>query len=92
MKRGDTIQGRTLYKGGHYLRKYGIYIMTLVTGRHLPYAKILRIIHQREYLDAIYVNKLQHPPVKFIFQGHILSWHEVLTGQIRSIFPNVVVP
>ena len=22
-KRGDTIQGRTLYKGGHYLRKYG---------------------------------------------------------------------
>ena len=21
----DTIQGRTLYKGGHYLRKYGIY-------------------------------------------------------------------
>ena len=44
-----------------------IYIMTLVTGRHLPYAKILRIIHQREYLDAIYVNKLQHPPVKFIF-------------------------
>ena len=33
----------------------------IVTGRHLPYAKILRIIHQREYLDAIYVNKLQHP-------------------------------
>ena len=24
MKKGDTIQGRTLYKGGHYLRKYGI--------------------------------------------------------------------
>ena len=24
-KRGDTIQGRTLYKGGHYLRKYGIW-------------------------------------------------------------------
>ena len=23
MKKGDTIQGRTLYKGGHYLRKYG---------------------------------------------------------------------
>ena len=22
-KTGDTIQGRTLYKGGHYLRKYG---------------------------------------------------------------------
>ena len=25
-KRGDNIQGRTLYKGGHYLRKYGIYL------------------------------------------------------------------
>ena len=23
-KRGASIQGRTLYKGGHYLRKYGI--------------------------------------------------------------------
>ena len=22
-KRGDSIQGRTLYKGGHYSRKYG---------------------------------------------------------------------
>ena len=26
-KNGDTIQGGTLYKGGHYLRKYGIYIV-----------------------------------------------------------------
>ena len=25
-KRGDIIQGRTLYKGGHYLRKYGILV------------------------------------------------------------------
>jgi hypothetical protein len=25
VKKGDTIQGRTLYKGGHYLRKYGSY-------------------------------------------------------------------
>ena len=24
-KKGDTIQGGTLFKGGHYLRKYGIY-------------------------------------------------------------------
>ena len=28
-KRGDTIQGRTLYKGGHYLRKYGMYIVSV---------------------------------------------------------------
>ena len=26
-KRGDTIQGRTLYKGGHYLRKYGSFFI-----------------------------------------------------------------
>ena len=26
---GDTIQGRTLYKGGHYLRKYGNFLMKL---------------------------------------------------------------
>ena len=30
-KRGDTIQGRTLYKGGHYLRKYGIWIKIIQT-------------------------------------------------------------
>ena len=26
-KKGDTIQGGTLFKGGHYLRKYGIYLL-----------------------------------------------------------------
>ena len=26
-KRGDSIQGRTLYKGGHYSRKYGMLIL-----------------------------------------------------------------
>ena len=25
-KKGDTIQGGTLLKGGHYLRKYGIWL------------------------------------------------------------------
>ena len=25
-KKGDTIQGGTLFKGGHYLRKYGIHL------------------------------------------------------------------
>ena len=25
LKKGDTIQGGTLFKGGHYLRKYGVY-------------------------------------------------------------------
>ena len=25
LKKGDTIQGGTLFKGGHYLRKYGTY-------------------------------------------------------------------
>ena len=27
---GDTIQGRTLYKGGHYLRKYGMYFLCIL--------------------------------------------------------------
>ena len=26
-KKGDTIQGETLFKGGHYLRKYGMCLM-----------------------------------------------------------------
>ena len=28
-KSGDTIQGGTLYKGGHYLRKYGMYLILI---------------------------------------------------------------
>ena len=28
-KKGDTIQGGTLFKGGHYLRKYGKYSLIL---------------------------------------------------------------
>ena len=31
-KKGDTNQGRTLFKGGHYLRKYGILL-----GKKMPY-------------------------------------------------------
>ena len=27
-KKGDTIQGGTLFKGGHYLRKYGKHFLT----------------------------------------------------------------
>ena len=27
-KKGDTIQGGTLFKGGHYLRKYGTYFFS----------------------------------------------------------------
>ena len=28
-KKGDTIQGGTLFKGGHYLRKYGNFVRPL---------------------------------------------------------------
>ena len=28
-KNGDTIQGETLFKGGNYLRKYGMYLFGL---------------------------------------------------------------
>ena len=27
-KKGDTIQGRTLFKGGHYIMKYGMFVYT----------------------------------------------------------------
>ena len=30
LKKGDTIQGGTLFKGGHYLRKYGNYSANFV--------------------------------------------------------------
>ena len=36
-KKGDTIQGGTLFKGGHYLRKYGIgFISMLFVCFYLP--------------------------------------------------------
>ena len=30
-KKGDTIQGETLFKGGHYLRKYGKFLLKSTT-------------------------------------------------------------
>ena len=32
-KKGDTIQVGTLFKGGHYLRKYGIFLHTKINIR-----------------------------------------------------------
>ena len=32
----------------------------IVTGRHMPYAKVLGIIHHSDYLNAIYITKI-HP-------------------------------
>ena len=40
-KKGDTIQGGTLFKGGHYLRKYGIYFLERTTKSFLFYSLIL---------------------------------------------------
>ena len=36
-KKGDIIQGGTTFKGGHYLRKYGIQIFLLLAA--IPEAK-----------------------------------------------------
>ena len=40
-KKGDTIQGGTLFKGGHYLRNYGIY------GIFLPKSKKIYLVFQK---------------------------------------------
>ena len=38
LKKGDTIQGGTSFKGGHYLRKYGIYsVISLYLSQKLTY-------------------------------------------------------
>ena len=35
--KGDTIQGGSLFKGGHYLRKYGAYILLYPKSRASNY-------------------------------------------------------
>ena len=40
-KRGDTIQGGTLFKGGHYLRKYGNLIFFILVSTRSVYKKRL---------------------------------------------------
>ena len=67
-----ALQGITVINGQHYY--YPVVPPSLhclkktceqiVTGRHLPYAKVLSIIHHRDYLNAIYINKVHphHPP------------------------------
>ena len=39
-KKGDTIQGGTLFKGGHYLRKYSIQRPMLWTERYSDYTAL----------------------------------------------------
>ena len=59
MKKGDTIQGRTLYKGGHYLRKYGrsgLRLM-LVLNRRENVSLLLKIIFSSPQIQLSDVNK-----------------------------------
>ena len=54
MKKGDTIQGRTLHKGGHYLRKYGIYFLIFQSIRRAVEKRnemrILQLTHAKKGL------------------------------------------
>lgn len=46
-------QSHYFYPTGHCLKKI---CEQIVTGRHLPYSRILQIIHKREYLNVIHIN------------------------------------
>lgn len=55
-------QSHFYYPSGHCLKKI---CEQVVTGRHLPYGRILKAIHKREYLDAIHISRtLEQPPRK----------------------------
>ena len=48
-KSGDIIQGRTLYKGGHYSRKHGIYFFSVTNN----FSKLFQLDHLQKshFLD-----------------------------------------
>ena len=54
----------------------------VVSGRYLPYARILEIIHGKEYLDAIHISKANN-------NSHM---HERQKRQAASASPSPVPP
>ena len=54
-KREDTIQGRTLFKGGHYLRKYCIYLSTYVWICLVRYLLLSSMIYELFKLRLIWI-------------------------------------
>ena len=89
MKKGDTIQGRTLYKGGHYLRKYGILIQSfedyfshfLLKNKSFYFEEIendaLNIkvkIKSEKYLDGIFKSCFSHNPAVLFSLFHLALW------------------
>ena len=72
-KKGDTIQGGTLVKGGHYLRKYGIYFLNflncLLAEQTNPGSKI----------TVVLVIKLKQVPSYLNTKAWWLKWKKILT-------------
>ena len=52
-KKGDIIQGRKLFKGGHYLRKYGICILHNVIDTYTTYKDITISVCDKEIVSLI---------------------------------------
>ena len=52
-KKGDIIQGRKLFKGGHYLRKYGICILHNVIDTYTTYKDITISVFDKEIVSLI---------------------------------------
>ena len=68
-KKGDIIQGGTLFKGGHYLRKYGkstlgpkisssLNLLSLINVGKLEESTLIDPDLDREYLIALFSSKL----------------------------------
>ena len=52
-KKGDTIQGGTLFKGGHYLRKHGICQLMIPIGNMQKWCPILGRVERSEMTQKI---------------------------------------
>ena len=74
-KKGNTIQGGTLFKGGHYLRKYGKYIRSALL--YLTYT-ILCIHRNVNQNKQSWVNCSKLEKVKMIFEHDRTIWRDLI--------------
>ena len=88
MKKGDKIQGRTLYKRGHYLRKYGITYCNITfeikTGVALDAAETTAHYRGQHVLHVeVWEHQSMMPPP---IQLHVTAWQDAME---MTVLPSV---
>ena len=82
VKKGDTIQGRTLYKGGHYLRKYGIYLCIFIC--LLENSSNVKIFNEEDVINIFPVVKHINPRATDAYNFYTTGQSKIQQGYLKA--------